>query len=237
MTKRAFTLIEMLVVIAIIGTLAGLLLPSLSAARRHARETECTNNLRQIGIAINSYRTSYLYPPLDGFVTPSNSQLGDLPTNSLWTGAWSVKRGLGHLIPDSVADPGIFFEREANWAHFIAEQGWRTPDGTVNWENPGKSVNCAYNYRQNFSARFLVDKKKTAAVVTEYTTMPPYTPTPRFNHGGRGAHVLFSDGHVIWIGFNPFGRALDDFNQLYLETTDPETGLTGWELLDALADK
>jgi hypothetical protein len=63
-TRRAATLIELTVVIAIIGTLASLLLPALSAAREASRAASCRNNLRQAGLALLNYESIHRHLPM-----------------------------------------------------------------------------------------------------------------------------------------------------------------------------
>jgi len=129
--RRAFTLVELLVVIAIIGVLVALLLPAVQAAREAARRTQCSNNERQVALAMHNYHDTLLtLPPAVPGVTPYWGQ-----------GTWQVPimpfMELGNLR-ETYYDYGVpngrnyYHKDNIQGATGKTVKGWQCPSSTPN---------------------------------------------------------------------------------------------------------
>lgn len=126
--KSAFTLVELLVVIAIIGVLVGLLLPAVQAAREAARRMSCSNNFKQIGLAIHNYHSAYNRVPANGIGTVSTPSSGSAWWNS---NATANNRRLSTLV-------GIlpFVEQQGLWEQISNPMDF-DGDGVIDFQAMG----------------------------------------------------------------------------------------------------
>jgi prepilin-type N-terminal cleavage/methylation domain-containing protein/prepilin-type processing-associated H-X9-DG protein len=121
--RTGFTLIELLVVIAIIAVLIALLLPAVQAAREAARRAQCTNNLKQIGLALHNYHSTHdRFPPgaSVNMSDPTGSASGGLPWLN-WND-WSCQA----LLLGFTEQTPLYNAANFNWA--VWHSG-RTPIG------------------------------------------------------------------------------------------------------------
>jgi prepilin-type N-terminal cleavage/methylation domain-containing protein/prepilin-type processing-associated H-X9-DG protein len=216
--RSAFTLIELLVVIAIIAVLIALLLPAVQSAREAARRAQCTNNLKQIGLALHNYESSNgAFPPsgesTNFALVPAATQFVD--------GGWSALARVLPFMEGGSSFNALNFNVEYNEATgmnytgastvvavYICPSATHAPDGGrdgVDPYDPISSLNGGYGYG-DYGATCYVDISPLGIGGVGASLATPYRDkTTRANgllHQGKTRISEITDGtsNTIAIG-------------------------------------
>ena len=160
--RPGFTLVELLVVIAIIGILIALLLPAVQMAREAARRTQCSNNLRQIGLACHNYHDTLKRLPPSTIVDLAVSATGN-------NGAWGVHGRILHFLEQGNLYRAVDINQAWDFQAAIDELkipvfGCPSDPGSLTPRDPGKGKVTLWptSYGFNFGTWFVFDPANPA---------------------------------------------------------------------------
>ncbi|MHC5111959.1 MAG: type II secretion system protein [Planctomycetota bacterium] len=185
--KQAFTLLEILVVISIIALLVGILLPSLTKAKKSARDTQCLNRLRSLYMAHSHYIHDYeAFPALN-----NDEDDGSWQYNYLIYDGRDFEENFGALIRTGIIDNEtiLFCPVQEDEYHVkgTAKNPW--PVAT------GQDTRSAYARRYHLTGKSFSDLKSTRAILADIFHFPDVVKSAH----KTGVNVAYSDGHGAWV--------------------------------------
>ena len=218
LSERGFTLVELLVVMAIIAILAALLLPAMAGAKANSKRIACISNLRQIGIAVRGYSLDYgglipYGPKAPPFISPEDfySSTG-APTSLISLARAPV--GLGLTLSSTLASqPKALFcpgsDQAVNSDAQLKEVGigqaqcsyyYRHAGNTNLFDTGGGPFVPEHIRLDSLGNNSQGQPIRALAIDTQFLCPPQlalFQVTPSTHHQQKFADILFSDGHAV----------------------------------------
>lgn len=222
-TRRAFTLVELLVVIGIIGVLIGILLPTLGRARETARRTNCLSNLRQVGVVLRNYSVEN-----QGYV-PIGYRSGFKQFNSMVYSKTSGKFCLFGILylTKHMDSPEIFFcpSNEDPQSNFNSETNpWppvKGPDAPNQYAGygfrPEYQLDDEFHIKPGSNPVPKMSAFEEKAILADLTAVVERVD----RRHGTGINVLYGDGSGRWVNRVHFEEPLSQCTKLPSKDVNP----------------